>query len=90
MIDTNVPTAGQQPRELVLDVVKDTFGAAMALADPGAEVPQLDPSISLARAAQRRDDIADLDNHLREIAVAAMATRVRLRAATDLPEGMGT
>jgi hypothetical protein len=81
-IDMTVPERGAQPRELVLEVVSDTLDAGMALADAGAVVPQLQPAMELARAAQARDDLAGLDAHLRAVSVAAMATRVKLRAAT--------
>lgn len=81
-IDTNVP-AGAQPRELVLEVVTSTFDAAMALADAGNVPPQLQPSIALARAAQERNDLMELDHQLEAVSVAAIATRVRLRAAIE-------
>lgn len=88
MIDMSVPTAGAQPREVLLEVVTSTFDAALALSDVGARPPQLQPSIDDARRAQRDDDHARLDRELENIAVAAMATRVRLRAATvpDTPD----
>lgn len=79
-IDITVPERGAQPRDLVLDVVHDTFEAFMRLTDPAAQIPQLQPSIDLARAAQARDDLFDLDRRLRDICVAAAATRVKLRA----------
>ncbi len=85
MIDATVPERGQQPRDLVLEVLTDTFDAAMDLATPAAELPQLQPSIELARAAQARDDVFELDRQLCRVAVAAIATRVRLRC-NDVPE----
>ena len=82
MIDTTVPT-GAQPRPLVLEVIRDTFEHAMRLADAGNEPPKLDPSVELARAAQRREDVVDLVEQLRNVSVAAMATRVRILAAME-------
>lgn len=82
MIDTTVPETGMQPRDVLLEIVTDTFDEALDLNAAGTRPPQLDPSIHLARAAQRRDDVAELDAQLRNIAVAAIATRVRLRCAT--------
>lgn len=92
MIDMTVPSTGAQPRELVLEVVTATFDSAMALADPGATAPQLQPSIDDARRAQRADDHAALDRELERVAVAAIATRVRLRAANvpDTPDAGST
>lgn len=90
MIDLTVPPVGQQPRELVLEVIRDVFGRAMALADSAAEPPQLGPAlkdaIRLAEAARDRDDVGDLDHQLQDVAVATIATLVRLRAAAD-PRG---
>lgn len=83
MIETNVPETGAQPRDLVVEVVSDTFEHAMRLADAGHRPPQLDPSIERARGAQRGDDLAALDRELRNISVAALATRVRIRAAME-------
>lgn len=83
MIDLTVPEKGALPRELLLEVIADTFDAAHDLSAPAATVPQLQPSIDLARAAQARNDAAALDGFLRDIAVAAIATRVRMKAALD-------
>lgn len=91
MIDLTVPPVGRQPRELVLEVVGDVFDRAMALADPAAEPPHLGPALAdavrLAEAARDRDDVADLDHQLQDVAVATIATLVRLRAAADPRRG---
>lgn len=89
MIDMTVPERGAQPREVLLEVITATFDAAMELADAGARPPQLQPSIDDARRAQKADDHVALDRELERVAVAAIATRVRLRAATapDTPDG---
>lgn len=87
MIDLTLPPVGQQPRELVLEVVGDVFDRAMGLADPAAEPPKLGPALAdairLAEAARDRDDVADLDQQLQLVAVATVATLVRIRAAVD-------
>jgi hypothetical protein len=87
MIDLTIPPVGQQPRDLVVEVISDVFDQALALADTCAEPPQLGPAldeaVGLARAAQGRDDVIDLDQQLQHVAVAAIASVVRIRAALD-------
>lgn len=86
-IDLTVPPTGAQPRELVLEVVNDLFERAMQLTEPSAEPPQLGPSLAdahrLAEAARDRNDVAGMDLVLQDVAVATIATIVRLRAALD-------
>ena len=85
MIDLTVPEHGQQPRDLVLAAVADVFDGAMDLTTPGAEPPQLGPTVQLAQAASARDDEPELDRLLLLVAVAAIATLVRIRCAPDTP-----
>jgi hypothetical protein len=87
VIDLTVPPTGAQPRELVIEVVRDVFDRAMALADPVAQPPKLGPALAdavrLAEAARDGDDAAELDRVLQDVAVATIATLVRVRAALD-------
>lgn len=81
MIDLTVQ-AGQQSRDLVVPVIQETFERAMSLADAGApRPPALGPAIDAARRHQREDDLVALDRDLSDVIVAAIATKVRVRAA---------
>jgi hypothetical protein len=81
MIDLTLPP-GQQPRELVVAVIEETFEHAMRLTDVGApQPPQLGPAIEEARRFQAADDLVRLDRALGDVIVGAIATKVRVRAA---------
>jgi len=86
VININVPETGQQPHGLVFEVLYSVSDDAADLTESGAQPPQLKPSIDLARAAQERDDAKELDRQLRNIAVAAIASCVRVRCTVpDAP-----
>lgn len=77
MIDLTVP-AGQQPATLVHEVLVDVLDRQV---ETRHAPPKLQDSIDLARIAQEIDDLPGLDAALLDIAVGAIATVVRVRAA---------
>ncbi len=82
VIDINTPV-GAQPRDLFLAVYTAIFDEAIDADARSERPPQLEPSITLARAAQARDDVDELDRQLRNVARAAAASIVRIRAAAS-------
>lgn len=84
MIQINTPV-GSPPRKLFMEVVGRVFDQVMDTAAGGEQPPQLHPSIALARAAQERDDAQAVVRHLQDIAHAAIASIVRVRAAEEDP-----
>lgn len=82
VIDINTP-AGAPPRSLLMQVVGDVFDQVMDAEAVSAKPPQLEPAIAAARAAQHRDDVDDLVDHLRNVAHAAITSIVRVRASHD-------
>ena len=77
MIDLTVPV-GQQPQDLVAEVRIAIFDHQVDTRD---NPPKLQPAIERARQSQEMDDLAGLDSALLDVAVAAWASLVRLRAA---------
>jgi hypothetical protein len=86
VIHINTPS-GAPPRPLLMQVVGEVFDQVMDAAAQAAQPPQLEPAIKLARAAQERDDAEDLVRQLRDVAHAAIASIVRVRAAEQEPTG---
>jgi hypothetical protein len=86
VIHINTPS-GAPPRPLLMQVVGEVFDQVMDAAAQSAQPPQLEPAIQLARAAQERDDAEDLVRQLRDVAHAAIASIVRVRAAEQEPTG---
>ncbi len=84
MIHINTPS-GAPPKPLLMQAISEVFDQVMDAAAHGAQPPQLDHAIRLARAAQERDDVEDLIRQLRDVAHAAIASTVRVRAAQEEP-----
>lgn len=75
---------GELTREQVLDAVNASFDEVMDALDRGDELPVLDDTFVLARAAHARGDAIELDQRLGELSTGALLTRARLRV--DHPE----
>lgn len=82
MIDINTP-AGELPRDLLDEALRELHGQISIYASSSQRPPQLQPSITRARIAQEMGDERDLVRELRNIAHAATASIVRVRAAAD-------
>ena len=82
MLEINTP-AGSPPRDLLDTALREVIGQVQITASMGAKPPQLQPSIVRARIAQQLDDPDDLVRALRDIAHAAIASTVRVRAAQE-------
>ncbi|MDX6690178.1 MAG: hypothetical protein QOG15_1635 [Solirubrobacteraceae bacterium] len=82
MLELDTP-AGSPPRDLLDEALRETFGQIAITASSGGRPPQLRPSITAARIAQEMDDVDDLVAALRNIAHAAIAAIVRVRACAD-------
>ncbi len=83
MLDINTP-AGAPPRDLLDDALREVIGQVTITASMCARPPQLHPSIVAARIAQDLEDVDDLVKALRNIAHAAIASIVRVRAAEEV------
>lgn len=81
-IDVNIPP-GAQPRELVLEAVTELFDQVVDANTAGVRPPQLLPSIDAARNAQRADNVPELERCLLDVAHAAIASLVRVRASHE-------
>lgn len=79
MIDIATP-AGAPPRDLLFDELTKLYDQVFDAASSSSKPPQLDPSITAARAAQARDDVDALVTELRNVAHAAVTSIVRIRA----------
>jgi hypothetical protein len=82
MLKINTP-AGAPPRDLLNDALREVVGQVQITASMSGQPPQLFPSITAARIAQELDDVDDLVKALRNIAHAAIASIVRVRAAAE-------
>jgi hypothetical protein len=82
MLKINTP-AGAPPRDLLDDAMRQVIGQVQITASMSAQPPQLQPSIVRARVAQELDDVDDLVRALRDVAHAAIASIVRVRAAAE-------
>ena len=82
MLQINTP-AGSPPRDLLDTAMREVIGQITITASMGEKPPQLQPSITRARIAQELDDADDLVRELRNIAHAATASIVRVRAAQE-------
>ena len=82
MLDINTP-AGAPPRDLLDQAKREVIGQIEITASMGERPPQLQPSIHAARVAQELNDPEDLVKGLRNIAHAAIASIVRVRAAAE-------
>jgi hypothetical protein len=85
VIDINTP-AGAPPRDLLDKTLRELVGRIVIRASmPGEAVkpPQLQPSITRARIAQELDDVEGVVSELFNIADAAIAGIVRVRAAAE-------
>jgi hypothetical protein len=82
MLELDTP-AGSPPRDLLDEALRETFGQIAITASSGGRPPQLRPSITAARIAQDMDDVDDLVAALRDVAHAAIAGIVRVRACAD-------
>ncbi len=82
MLAINTP-AGAPPRDLLDQALRECFGQITITASSGGQPPQLHSSIIAARIAQELDDVDDLVKALRNIAHAAIASIVRVRAANE-------
>jgi hypothetical protein len=82
MLEINTP-AGAPPRDLLNEAMREVIGQTVITASVSERPPQLMPSITRARVAQELDDVDDLVRALRDIAHAAIASIVRVRAAAE-------
>lgn len=82
MLDINTPE-GSPPRDLLDDELRQVIGKVQITASMSGKPPQLGPSIIAARIAQELDNPQDLVKALRDIAHAAIASSVRVRAAAE-------
>jgi hypothetical protein len=82
MLAINTP-AGSPPRDLLDTAMRELIGQIQITASMGGKPPQLQPAIVRARIAQELDDPDDLVKALRDIAHAATASIVRVRAAQE-------
>lgn len=81
-LDINTP-AGEPPRALLDDALRELLGQVTITASMSQRPPQLWPSITQARIAQEMDDVEDTVRALRNVAHAAIASIVRVRAAAE-------
>jgi len=82
MLDINTP-AGAPPRELLDDALRQVVGQVVITASSSVRPPQLHASLTAARIAQEMNDVEDLVRALRDVAHAAIASIVRVRAAKE-------
>lgn len=76
-VDRPPPAAAHPAGDQVIRDVLERYRQAIT----GDAPPQLGPAILSARREQLLDNAAELDNALREVAVAALMTMARLRGA---------
>lgn len=84
MLDLTVP-AGQAPTDVLHAVIADTLDRAADLGAPAAHPPQVDDTLRRLAHARTTCDHDALDQLLRDLAIAAIAARVRLLALTPAP-----
>ena len=82
MLEINTP-AGAPPRDLLDQALRETIGQVVITASRSGQPPQLQPSLTRARIAQELDDPEGLCMELRNVAHAAIASIVRVRAAAE-------
>lgn len=82
MLKINTP-AGDLPRDLLDQALRETIGQVVITASRSGQPPQLQPSITRARIAQDLDDVEGLVRELRNVAHAAIASMVRVRACAE-------
>ncbi len=82
MLEINTP-AGAPPRDLLDQALREVIGQVQITASMSGQPPQLHPSLTRARIAQELDDPAGLCMELRNVAHAAIASIVRVRAAAE-------
>lgn len=82
MLDINTPE-GVPPRDLLDTAVRQCLGQVTITASSGLRPPQLTPAITSVRIAQEMDNVEDLVKALRDVAHAAIASIVRVRAANE-------
>lgn len=73
----------QSVREALDDMLRELRAQIAIFASRSTRPPQLGPSISLAAVARRGQDPAHTSRKLRDVAHAAVATIVRVRAVDD-------
>lgn len=84
MIEINTPE-GRPPADLFLSVVRHVYGRVLVIACTGEKPPQLRPSITALEIACEMDDVAKVKTELCDVAMAAIASLVRVWAADDTP-----
>lgn len=82
MLEINTP-AGAPPRDLLDEALRELHGQVSIVASAGEQPPQLQPAITAAKIAQEMNDERDLIKALRDVAHAALASIVRVRATFD-------
>ncbi len=82
MLKINTPP-GSPPRDLLDDALRQVIGRVQITASMSGQPPQLHPSIVSARIAQELDDVDELVRALYDIAHAAIASAVRVRATQE-------
>jgi len=82
MLEINT-VEGSPPRDLLDEALRELVGQIQITASMGGRPPQLQPSLIRARVAQELGDADDLVKALRDIAHAATASIIRVRAAQE-------
>lgn len=83
-IDITTPP-GAPPHDLLHQALSELCDRIVDRAAASERPPQLGPASQLARAAQERDDVEDLQRRLLDVAHGAIASLVRVRACAEPP-----